>query len=86
MSRKATRQVESQRELQHTGFAAKLRQALAEDDLTAEQFARQIDRTLRTVQRWRAGGSEPTGADLVLVARSLNRDPSWFYEEVEKAA
>jgi len=86
MSRKATRQVENQRDVQHTGFAAKLRQALAEDELGAERFARDIDKTLRTVQRWRSGESEPSGADLVLIARSLDRDPSWFYEDLGEAA
>ena len=83
MSRKATRHVS---EVRHTGFAAKLRQALAEDKLTAEDFSRRIDRTLRTVQRWRAGESQPTGADLVLIARELKRDPSWFYEDLGEAA
>jgi transcriptional regulator with XRE-family HTH domain len=83
MSRKATRQVG---DVPHTGFAAKLRQALAEDKLTAEEFSRRIDRTLRTVQRWRAGTSQPSAADLMLVARSLDRDPSWFYEDIGEAA
>lgn len=80
MSRKATRQVEA------PSFASKLRQALAEDELTAEDFSRRIDRTLRTVQRWRAGTSEPSAADLMLVARSLNRDPAWFFDAEEQAA
>lgn len=60
-------------------FATRLNEAL--DGTTSEAFARSIDRTLRTVQRWRAGESEPRGADLVLVARALERDPAWFYGE-----
>jgi transcriptional regulator with XRE-family HTH domain len=68
---------------ERTGFAAKLNLALA--GTTSESFARRIDRTLRTVQRWRSGATEPSGADLVLIARELDRDPSWFYED-EKAA
>lgn len=65
-------------------FAEKLNEALA--GTTSESFARRIDRTLRTVQRWRSGGSEPSGSDLVLIARALERDPSWFYEAEEQAA
>lgn len=65
-------------------FAARLNQALS--GTTSESFARQIDKTLRTVQRWRAGDSEPSGSDLVVLARALDRDPSWFYETEEMAA
>lgn len=61
-----------------TGFAAKLHEAL--EGTTSESFARQINRPLRTVQRWRNGESEPTGAALVEIARALGRDPAWFYE------
>lgn len=61
-----------------TGFAAKLDEALS--GTTSESFARSIDRTLRTVQRWRNGHSQPSGADLVLIARTLDRDPAWFYD------
>jgi transcriptional regulator with XRE-family HTH domain len=65
-------------------FALKLNEALA--GTTSESFARRIDKTLRTVQRWRAGDSEPSGSDLVLIARALDRDPSWFYESESEAA
>jgi DNA-binding transcriptional regulator YiaG len=65
-------------------FCDRLNEALA--GTTSESFARRIDRTLRTVQRWRSGDTEPSGADLVLIARELDRDPSWFYETVEEAA
>jgi transcriptional regulator with XRE-family HTH domain len=61
-----------------SSFAEKLNEALA--GTTSESFARRIDRTLRTVQRWRSGATEPSGSDLVLIARTLGRDPSWFYE------
>lgn len=53
---------------------------MALGDTTSEAFARRIDRSLRTVQRWRGGDSEPTGADLVLIAKTLDRDPAWFFE------
>ena len=65
-------------------FADRLNEAL--DGTTSESFARRIDRTLRTVQRWRSGESEPRGADLVLIARALDREPGWFYVEPEEAA
>lgn len=65
-------------------FAARLNEALG--GTTSEAFARRIDRALRTVQRWRAGESEPSGADLVLIARALGRDPSWFYDGDGEAA
>jgi transcriptional regulator with XRE-family HTH domain len=74
MSRQATRHVVVRR-----GFALRFHEALGSE--TSEAFARRIDRTLRTVQRWRNGGSEPNGADLVLIARALDRDPSWFFSD-----
>lgn len=70
---------------ERSGFAAKLHEALG--STTSESFARQIDRPLRTVQRWRNGYSEPTGEALVAIARALDCDPAWFYEpEFEEAA
>jgi transcriptional regulator with XRE-family HTH domain len=67
---------------ERTGFAAKLDEALT--GTTSESFARRIDKSLRTVMRWRNGESEPSGSDLVLIARTLDRDPSWFYEHEEE--
>ena len=49
--------------------------------MTTEDFARAIGCTLRTAQRWRAGESEPSGADLIRIAEVLEREPSWFYTE-----
>ena len=91
MSRKATRQVEvsddPRLKAPRSGFALRLHEALSAEGLSTETFARQIDRPLRTVQRWRNGGNEPTGAALVLIATALNRDPAWFYEDdLEDAA
>lgn len=65
-------------------FADRLDEAL--QGTTSESFARQIDRTLRTVQRWRKGETKPSGEDLILVARTLDRDPSWFYGAEDVAA
>lgn len=78
MSRNATRQL-------RTGFALQLHQALLEDGLTTEQFARSIDRTLRTVQRWRSGESAPGAEDFALVMRALGRGPEFFYPDTEAA-
>lgn len=64
-----------------TGFALRLHEALG--DTTSEAFARRIDRSLRTVQRWRSGESKPTGSDLVLIAKALGRDPAWFFSTPE---
>jgi transcriptional regulator with XRE-family HTH domain len=77
MSRQATRQIE------RAGFAARLHEALSERGQTTEDFARQIGKTLRTVQRWRNGESEPFGHDLVRIASELDRDPDWFYADPE---
>ena len=65
-------------------FAQRLNDALV--GTTSEAFARRIDRTLRTVQRWRSGESEPSGADLVLIARELGIDPAALYPSQERAA
>lgn len=69
---------------ERTGFAAKLDEAL--EGTTSEALARKIDVSLRTVQRWRAGRSEPSGSDLVAIGVALGRDPSWFYEPAEREA
>lgn len=62
-------------------FAAQLRQALTDDGLTQEQAARKVDVTLRTLQHWLKGNTEPQAATLIRVARALERDPEWFYPE-----
>lgn len=70
--------------LQRSGFAAKLHEALG--STTSESFARKLNRPTRTVQRWRNGYSEPTGQALIQIARALDRDPAWFYDEPEQVA
>lgn len=79
MSRPSTRQVEP------GSFAANLNSALRERDQTSESFAREIDVTLRTVQRWRSGDSQPSGHQAVLVARTLGLTVEQMYP-VEEAA
>lgn len=77
MTRRATRHVE------RAGFALRLHQALQET--TSEEFARRIDKPLRTVQRWRNGESEPGAEDFALVMRELGLGPDYFYPAREAA-
>jgi DNA-binding transcriptional regulator YiaG len=56
------------------------------DGTTSEAFARRVDVTLRTVQRWRSGETQPNGADLLRVARELNCNPADLYPADEDAA
>lgn len=67
MSSKVTRLPHDNRPV----FARNLNDALRLRGETAENFSRRIDRTLRTVQRWRSGESAPGAADALLVAQAL---------------
>jgi transcriptional regulator with XRE-family HTH domain len=69
MSRNATRHFQGDR----------LREARRARSYTAEALARELDVTLRTIQRWEADGNGPSGADLVRLADVLGRRPDWFY-------
>jgi transcriptional regulator with XRE-family HTH domain len=62
-------------------FAARLVQAQEEEGLKSEALARAIGAGLRLVQRWRSGEVEPSGRNLVRLARALRRDAAWFYED-----
>lgn len=62
-----------------SAFAANLNAALS--STTSEAFARRIDKPLRTVQRWRAGHTEPKGEALLLVARELGITVEDLYAE-----
>jgi hypothetical protein len=55
---------------------------------TQESVARECGVTLRAVQKWASGQSTPTRGRLELLARTLGRDPGWFYEtdDMENAA
>lgn len=57
-----------------------VRSARAAAELTNEQLARQVDVTLRTVQRWQEGSSEPGGGQLLKLAHALNVAPDALYE------
>ena len=80
MSRQAKGQVAG---VAGVSFAERFTEALGGTKL--EAFARSIDRPLRTVQRWKSGKSEPHGANLILLARALDRDPEWFYPDHDKS-
>ena len=66
MSSKTTRQTSDM-----PAFARNLNAALAATGETTEGFARRVDLTLRMVQRYRHGDSEPSGANAVRLARAL---------------
>jgi transcriptional regulator with XRE-family HTH domain len=53
--------------------------------LSTEQFARDIDVTLSTVNHWKAGLTEPRGANLLKIARRLGVDPEAFYIDESEA-
>lgn len=61
-------------------FAARLNEAIESSEFgSVEQLAREIDVTLRVVQKWRAGDGQPSGANLVKLAKALGREPAWFF-------
>lgn len=66
--------------------AINLRAAQAEAGLTTEALARELDSSVRTVQRWRLSEGEPSGEYLVKLAVVLGREPGWFYSEPQAAA
>jgi transcriptional regulator with XRE-family HTH domain len=61
-----------------TAFSLRLKQALAEKEMTQEALARELGLSLRAVQGWCAG-SEPRGRALLNVSRVLGREPAWFF-------
>lgn len=75
-----------QGEPQKPQFSARLREAIASAGLTQEAVAREVDVSLRAVQFWAAGTQEPKGRQLVALARVLDRDPAWFFDNEELAA
>lgn len=55
----------------NSAFARNLNAALAATGETTEAFARRVDLTLRMVQRYRHGDSEPSGQNAVRIAQAL---------------
>lgn len=54
---------------------------MAERGVLPEQMARDLGTSHRLVQKWRAGTTRPSDANLVAVALYLERPVSWFFEE-----
>lgn len=79
MSRHATRQVEDR-------FRSPLWFARDRAGLTQEQLARQLNVTLRTMQRWEDGSTEPKGSQAVELALALEVDVADLYPPSEEAA
>ena len=68
-------------------FKLRLREALAaKDNMTQEALAREMGLSLRAVQDWCGGRSEPRGRQLVALSEVLNRDAGWFFSEPEGMA
>lgn len=68
-----------------TTFGVRLKEAQLENGLSTEALARQIDVSLRVVQRWRSGEGEPTGASLARLCLALGKPVEFFYENGKAA-
>ena len=66
-------------------FGARVRAARQEVGLTQERLARELDVTLRTIQRWEDGTSEPRGTQLMALAQCLSVSASDLYPQPEAA-
>lgn len=53
--------------------------------MTTEKLARQLNVPLRSVQRWRSGESQPSGAALSRLCLALGKPIDFFYENGEAA-
>jgi len=67
---------------------ARLRAATTEANLTQQDVAMRLGASMRGVQKWFLGESEPRGGKLIALSRLLDRDPDWFFtdEPQEKEA
>lgn len=61
----------------------RLRQAVIGAGLNQQTLAFRLGRSVRGVQNWYAGTTVPKGQALELLAAVLNRDPDWFFVDVE---
>jgi transcriptional regulator with XRE-family HTH domain len=80
MSRRQVRTFEG------SSFGQRVREARKHKGLSQEGLAREVDVTLRTIQRWEDGSSDPAGAQVMRLARVLAVDPAALYPETEEAA
>lgn len=79
----------SRHELRHPAtqtFGERLRLARAAAGLTQEALARSASVTLRTVQRWEDGTSEPKFGQVVVIAAALGVEATNLYPVVEREA
>lgn len=74
------------RHVHDDSFAGRLRQAKAASGKSADTIAKDAGVTVRVVQRWIAGDGQPSGENLIRLARVLDRDPAWFYDGDETKA
>lgn len=76
------------RNLNGSTFGARLREARESAALTQEKLAREIDVTLRTIQRWEDDNSpsEPRGSQVMTLALRLGVDATDLYPPSEEAA
>lgn len=64
----------------------RIREAQSARGLTNDQLAREIDVTVRLVQRWRAGTVVPSLPNLHRLSETLDRPVAWFFTDDEAAA
>jgi len=57
---------------------AKIRQAIAEADLTLVEAAKRLERTTQTLANWIAGASEPRVSDLLRLAEITGKPADFF--------
>lgn len=79
MSRRQARNLEGQT------FGQRLRFARNRNGLSQEGLGRQVDMTLRTIQRWEADESIPGGVQLLALAVVLGVDAAEFFPVKEAA-
>ena len=49
--------------------------------MTQEQVARKMRCSVVTVGKWERGERNPSPGSLARLAKALDREPGWFYEE-----
>lgn len=63
-----------------------MREARTAMQFTQEGLARELSVTLRTVQRWEDGSSEPRGGQLLHLATKLEVAPIDLYDDGDEQA
>ncbi|EHN59065.1 helix-turn-helix domain-containing protein [Oenococcus kitaharae] len=60
-------------------FRKNLFDAVVESNLSNAEIARRIDVSRSTITKWLKGVSSPTQSKIIHIARTLNKEPSWFF-------